>query len=362
MKHSRANRLAGTGTLALMSPVQRLATGAGTNPYGGCVSPDGNHLYVALYASGQIGMYSRDASGALTAFSPFTVNAAYNPACVVCSPDGKHVYATSAGGDAVRIYSRNASTGLLTLLTPVNTGVTPIGIAITQDGAYVYVTNKQVNGQGSISQYSRNLTTGALTPLAPATVAVGVSNSQPLGIIMYGTSVYVGCFVGALFYAFTQDPATGQLTSATIPSYTAGDKPAWLAVSPDGKHLYTANDAATVSAGVSQFSRDLTTGELTNLGPTVTGGNGPFSIVCTSDGLNVYVGSSDGQTIVQHSRDPATGLLTPKTTDRVRSDPAVVTVSGSAGPQSITLSPDGRCLYAFNSSGNGAVTQFHVRP
>lgn len=357
MKGGRFQKLPASGTLSVMAPPS-LATGANTLPSRALCTADGKNVYVGLQTTGYIAQYSRNADGSLAALSPATVQCLYAPYGMVESPDGKQVYCNAGGGDAVRRFTRDTSTGLLTLATSIATGVTPTGICMSADGAYVYVACKNPSGLPSISMYSRNSTTGALTALGTPSITFGVSGSQAMGIVMYGTSVYVGCFTGTTFYAFDQNPTTGQLTAAATASYTAGSQPAWLCIAPDGTSLYVANDSGTIS----QFSRDTGTGALTSLGSALAAGNGPWCVDITPDGKFVYVACSDGQTVRQFSRNTSTGVLTALSPIEVRADPAVVTVQGSGGPQSVAVSKDGKNLYATCANPAHVVTQFHIRP
>lgn len=301
---------------------------------------------------------ARASDGSLTNLATATITAPYAPRQIVCSADGKHVYVTRAAGDKVRAFSRNETTGQLTLIGDY-AGVTyPIGIVMSPDNAYVYVANKIPNNIPFVSMYSRNATTGVLTLLSPGSISFGPSDAQAIGIAMYGTSLYVGCFNNSTFYAFTQNPSTGLLSAHSTPSYVAGSKPAWIGISPDGNNVYVVNDG---SATVSQYSR-ATDGTLTAIGTTIAAGAGPYSIAFSPNGLNVYVGSSDGQTVYQYSRDPGTGLLTAKVPAWVRSQPNVSTVVGSGGPQSICVSPDGQNLYSFGTTPVHAISAFHIRP
>lgn len=356
---ARYNRQAPSGSIALMSPTPVVATGASTVPRFGLCTADGVHFYSANNGNGTLGQFSRNADGSLTALSPATVGCNYGPYKLIESPDAKHIYATSAGGNVVRCFSRNAGTGQLTLVGSYATGSNPVGLAISSDGAYVYVANKAVGATSSVSMYSRNSTTGVLTALSPASISFGPTDAEAIDLVMYGTSVYVGCFVGSLIYAFDQNSSTGQLTAAATPSYTCGSKPAWIGIAPDGTSLYAANDGA---ASVSQFSRNTSTGALTSIGSDVAAGGGPYGVAITPDGKYVYIANSDAQTISQYSRNTTTGALTALTPLNVRSDPSVVTVTGSGGPQNVTVSPDGRNLYAYASSPANGIAQFHIRP
>ncbi len=356
---NRFNRQAVSGSLALMSPAATVATGTGTNPAHGWCSLDGKHVYVAYQNSGELGQFARNSDGSLTPLSTPKVACAFAPYRFCESADGLHLYVTTGGSDKIRRMSRDTSTGLLTLANSFVTGTTPTGICISPDGAYVYCANKTMGGIPTISMFSRNATTGDLTALSPATISFGTSGCQPLEILIVGTNVYVGCFSGTLFYAFDQNPTTGQLTAAATPSYTAGSQPAWLGVSPDGTSLYAVNDG---SGTVSQYSRNTSTGVLTSIGSAIAAGNGPYSIEFTPDGKFVYVGASDGQTIRQYSRNTSTGILTALSPVEVRTNPRLTAVAGSGGPQSINVSRDGRNVYCYGNNPVNEISQFHIRP
>lgn len=119
------------------------------------------------------------------------------------------------------------------------------------------------------------------------------------------------------------------------------------AVSPDGKHVYT---AALTDSAVTVFSRDSGTGALTlveaifdlNSGGAFDGLGGAMSVVVSPDGAHVYVGARSDDAVVAFSRNSITGALTLIAVYQNLSPPIV----GLDGPESIALSPDGKHLYA----------------
>ena len=86
-----------------------------------------------------------------------------------------------------------------------------------------------------------------------------------------------------------------------------------VAVSPDGKHLYAAgadDDAVAV------FSRDAATGRLTyvEMQQDGTGGsdglNGAVSVTVSPDGKHLYAAGYEDDAVAVFRRDAATGSLT----------------------------------------------------
>jgi 6-phosphogluconolactonase len=96
--------------------------------------------------------------------------------------------------------------------------------------------------------------------------------------------LFVGCYTEGSFkngeskgiYVYRFDAATGDLTSV---SSIATDNPSYLALSADGKFLYSVNETdGAKPGGVSAFSFDKTTGKLTFLDKQASGGDDPAYI------------------------------------------------------------------------------------
>ena len=88
-----------------------------------------------------------NASGQLSpvAGSPFAVGT--TPIGVVVSPNGAFLYVSNQGSNYVSALAINGSTGALTPVTgsPFATGITPGGITISPNGAFLYVANQSTN-------------------------------------------------------------------------------------------------------------------------------------------------------------------------------------------------------------------------
>jgi 6-phosphogluconolactonase (cycloisomerase 2 family) len=220
------------------------------------VSPDGKSVYAASETSGAVSIFSRDpTTGALAQLAGTAgcvSQTGTNGACidgralggagdVTVTPDGKNLYVASLGSDAVSVFTRDGSSGALTQLVGTDGCVSETGnsgacvdgkaldrsrsVVVSEDGESIYVASEISD---AVSVLSRNAATGALTQLA-------------------GTA---GCI---------SETGTGGMCA----DGTALDGARSVTVSPDGKSVYA---ASFWSSAVSVFSRDMTTGALTQPG------------------------------------------------------------------------------------------------
>nr|WP_322678444.1 beta-propeller fold lactonase family protein [Nostoc sp. DedQUE03]MDZ7973740.1 beta-propeller fold lactonase family protein [Nostoc sp. DedQUE03] len=124
-----------------------------------------------------------------------------------------------------------------------------------------------------------------------------------------------------------------------------------VTVSPDGKYLYAAgyDDSA-----IAVFERDTTTGQLSFVEVQkddtngVDGLGGANSLIVSPDGKFLYAAGYDDSAIAVFERDTTTGQLS---FVEVQKDDTNG-VDGLASAASVTVSPDGKYLYAagYNDS------------
>jgi DNA-binding beta-propeller fold protein YncE len=382
------------------------------------VSPDGRSLYVTSQVNSLLTCFDRDPStgqltqkiGAAMCISE-TGSAGLcadgmalgNPRSMAVSPDGRNVYVAASASEAVVVLDRDITSGALTqkagtagCVSETGTGgactdgvalAGAIGVAISPDGKSVYVAGAGNND--AVAVFDRNPSTGALTQKMGLAACVsesgssgncvngaGLDGADAVVVSADGRSVYVASLDSDAVAIFDRDPMTGALTqkageagcaSETGPSGVCADAmaidaPQDVAVSPDGRSVYT---ASSVSDAVAVFDRDPATGALTQkagmagcVSDTGSGGacidgkalNGAVTVVVSPDGASVYVGSVNSDAVAVFDRDPATGALTQKA-----GTAACVSETGSAGlcmdgvalndPTDLVMSADGRDVY-----------------
>ena len=162
-----------------------------------------------------------------------------------------------------------------------------------------------------------------------------------------GTSLYVMAFFdsGAVFQRNT---TTGFLTFVErSPVGGSGG----VAVSPDGQNVYIASDEGS---SVSVFRRDPVTARLTFVEAKqdgvdgVDGLYGAEAVAVSPDGSSVYVGGAGEDALAAFQREPMSGTLTFIGVQRE----GVGGVDGLDLVQAVTVSPDGRNVYAASFNDN----------
>lgn len=311
-------------------------------------SPDGKSLYVAGGADHAVSHFERDAAGKLTfrgcvadsgagglncTVPPKPVLA--GPTNVAVSPDGRWVYVLAETDNAVSTFERLANgslqfegcwadNGLAGCLTPpVDAFNTLSGLAVSPVGQSVYVASVV---QGAITQFEQ----------------------QPSGELAYRSCWSSDAIAGCT--------PVGQLAGAFQ-----------LAVSPDGRSLYS---ASFISTGVLAHLSRAATGGLTfdacfssesNFGCTVPN-PAPLralsDVVVSPDGTSVYTTSSNDHAISHFAR-ATDGLLTfgGCVSDAVINGCSTPARPALQRPFGLAVSPDSNSVYA-TSTTESAVTHF----
>jgi len=346
----------------------------------------------------------------------------------VVSADGENVYVASGPFDhtgAVGAFRRNTTSGALAQLAGKagcvsETGSggqcsdgkglkTVVSVAATADGTSVYAAAVESDG---VAALRRNTTSGALTQLsgtAGCVTETGTNGACGDGKVLIdptwvavspdSKSVYISSSTSDAVAVFRRDATSGALTQlagkAGCVSETgtkgacrdgkALDKPAAVAVSPDGKNVYVGSHASTA---VAVFRRDTTSGALTQLAGTAgcvseTGTNGAcgngkalqgvHGVTVSRDGKSVYAASEVGDAVATFARNTTSGALTQLaglagcvsedgTNGTCRDGKALIT------PQEVAVSGDGQSVYVASvqnhaiaifarNTTNGALTQ-----
>ena len=261
-----------------------------------------------------------------------------NPKAIVASPDGKYVYVAgstteSPNIDRVSRFEVDASTGLLKfsgILSSQNEDgddFRQIGsLRIDASGKYLYALaqwGKEDNCSYWDTDHSKCLYTGSV-------VVFDIDSST--GEINFLSSVKNG--VGGV-----------EGLASPFDEFGVG-----LLLSPDEKNLYATSRSDLVS-----FSRDSTNGNLSFLGvhkgDDDTGGSidmdGYSYMAASPDGESIYVGGSYANQISVFKRNVETGVLE-----------FSKAISGTGNIYGISITPDGKYLYAMAPDSWGKIFVF----
>lgn len=209
----------------------------------------------------------------------------------------------------------------------------------------------------------------------------GLLGASGVAVSPDGRNVYVASAQSDAVGAFARDPATGALTQLGCISQngtngfdgTGGectdgkalDGAAGVVVSPDGAHVYV---ASAVSNAVAEFSREPSTGELTQVGCIEEYGEqvcydgrallGPTAVAIAPNGRHVYAASPGYDGVAVLSRNPETGRLNSRgcisddATDGACDDGVALVAAAD-----VAVAPDGGSVFAA-APGSGAVLSF----
>ena len=252
---------------------------------------------------------------------------------IVVSPDSRNAYLTARSSDSLAVFDRNATTGVLTLKSGADgcfsnatlgscTVLTnylpePFTVSVSPDGANVYVNSGgSVDPIDTILTFARNATTGALTKLTggsgcfasatlndcavlnPANQTAANLDSKYVTISPDGLNAYVASLNWNMLLAFDRSTTTGVLTlksgaagcfanAAMTPCTTVANAlyaPGPVAISPDGRNVYTGGTAFT-DPGIAIFTRNQSP-NATTVAPATGSTAGGTTVVLTGTHLD----------------------------------------------------------------------------
>jgi 6-phosphogluconolactonase (cycloisomerase 2 family) len=281
------------------------------------------------------------------------------------------VFVANQGDSTVTSFSIDLSTGLLTANGgSIAAGKVPSAMILAPSGKALFIANSNPNvpppqsppctspSPGTISAYTVN-TDGTLTAASGSTQA-GI---MPVAMAIDGGGHFLfvanqglqcipagGTTTGTISVFSIQDKALTEVPGSPFPSAPnapSGTGPSGLAVTPDGKFLYVANE---FDSTLTKFSVDAS-GVLTQ-GPVASVGTTPAAATITADGGFLYV--ANASTI---SGFAICGQVLTSCSDPTSPDGSLTAIEGSPFPSGINpvamvAAPSGKFLFAVNRQSN----------
>jgi 6-phosphogluconolactonase len=258
------NELTPDGTVTALDirdpqhPVVLNRAPAGAAPTHLSVHPCGRYLLTANYGDGTLTVHTLLPGGGIGESTDLVRHNGSEPHAhhILTDPSGRWILATDLGADSVFVHHLDLDTGKLTLhqrfrLPP---GAGPRHLAFHPNGRYAYV----------LGEHRSEITVASWNPTA------------------------------------------GTLTAASVvPTTSATNAPAEIAVTRDGRHLYASNRGENTLA---HFTIDDSGARLTHVVSTPTD-DWPRHFTLSPDERFVHVANQRAGTITQLPRDPHTGIL-----------------------------------------------------
>ncbi len=266
------------GTVSVIDTNDRLVVetvSVGQMPRGVAISPDGREVYVANQLSDTVSVI-RTADNKVVA----TIPVDEGPYGVAVSPDRKEIYVTQAGPfPAYRTTVSVIDAQAREVVGKIAVGNKPIGVAVSSDGKRLYVANMapfEIDNDKSSSLSVVDVKARSTLKTVPFDegMAAGVALS-PDGAFVYVTHQTPQGIVRVLRASDLE----------TVTKVSVGEGPFGIAVSPEGAYLYVTN-LGNLSAG--ETVSVIRTQDYTVV-DTIKVGRMPVGVAFSPDGKEVYV-------------------------------------------------------------------------
>ncbi len=316
----------------------------------GCGSYKNEIAYVTYPSQNSVAAFRlNDSNGTFASIigSPFPGGS--SPATILLSPSGKFAYSSNQTGNSISLLSVDPQTGFLNEILPrTPTRVGPASMVMNSGGTFLFVANVVTN---NISVYTMDSSSGALKEISGSPFATG---SSPLGLAISpsGNYLYVANSNLATVsgYAIGSD---GSLQAVPGSPFAAGRLPRGLAISPSGKFLYVANSQ---DGTISGFGINGSTGALTAIpgspyAASITPNSIPVSLVVDPTEKYVVVALNQQTSLAGFALDSSTGAL---------STLASMTASTVGSPVMVNFDSTGKYLLVLTQGTSQNLSDFTI--
>lgn len=227
-----------------------------------------------------------------------TIGGFDGPSGLVITPDGRTAYVNNYGGPE-GVGSGNATTvRVVNLVTntivgaPITVGLAPAALAISPNGAFVYVVNYVDGNPGTGTMSVIRTSDNTVINTIP-----GFSGPFAIAVTPDGKFAYVTNFGSNNFFPYGTTVSVVDLQSFTIVKTINLDiQPSGIAITPDGRFAYASNydtlyTSTTFSSLVAGQGTINIIDRATNtvIPPIIAVGQSPDAIAISSDGRYAYV-------------------------------------------------------------------------
>jgi 6-phosphogluconolactonase (cycloisomerase 2 family) len=357
-----------TGALAYQGDIWASDVYGTEQAYYVALSPDDRHVYLASVFCNSVSTYIRDQSTGDLTYEDIviddtgSVRGLDGVRSLALSPDGQFLYASGFYDNSVAYFSRDDSTGRIFYRGRAVDGSGSVdglygaySVGVSPDGRHVYVTAVR---EDAVTWFSRNVGTGGLSYVNVIKEGdgglKGLNRVKSLVFGPAGNQLYAASMSDDAVAWFDFDSSAGRLAfqglaQDNISGVDGLDGSVSMVISPDSQFAYA---ASYVDDALCWFSVEGNTGDLTYLGllkdgvDNVDGLNGVKCISMSPDGRFVYATGFGDKTAAWFARDVSTGALT--FGGLLKDDSSGV--DGLNGADVIDLSPDGRHAYIYGAT------------
>jgi YVTN family beta-propeller protein/VCBS repeat-containing protein len=321
------------------APAAAVATGQVLSPAAAAnATSSGYNIYVTSMVSGTVTVIN-SALRAVTA----TISVGSVPVGMAVSPTNGLIYVANTGGGnppgTVSVIDPSTNSVVKT----IGVGTYPVALAVSRAGGSIYVTNAYSNSV-SVIDSETNVVTKTISTTPGGLTPVGVAVS-PDGRFVYTSN---GCGCGDVGSVSVINTANGTVSNIPLKVRTANGSltgPVAVAVSSDGSRVYAVVGGGDIDPiGDSVYVIDAATKTVIQ---TIKAGSFPVAVAVNPVSGEVYVAS--GCDAKCSFRSGSVSVINPVSNTVVKSIAIPGTLTGLA------VRPDGRDLYVTDSEGNLSV-------